>query len=57
MKEAVTREVTEHKETLGLAEDDSKAEVRKVLRKVDKRLLPMLTLLYLLSFLDRGNGM
>ena len=28
---------------------------RKVLRKMDLRLIPMLALLYLLSFLDRGN--
>ncbi|KAJ4181908.1 hypothetical protein NW767_013995 [Fusarium falciforme] len=27
----------------------------KVLRKIDWRLLPMLTLLYTLSYLDRGN--
>lgn len=27
----------------------------KLLRKVDLRLLPMLTTLYLLSYLDRGN--
>jgi hypothetical protein len=33
-----------------------KIETRKILRKVDKRLLPVLTLLYLLSFLDRGNS-
>jgi hypothetical protein len=32
------------------------AETKLILRKVDKRLLPVLTLLYLLSFLDRGNG-
>lgn len=30
-------------------------EVKRVLRKVDLRLLPMLTALYLLAFLDRGN--
>lgn len=30
-------------------------EVRRILRKVDYRLVPMLTLLYLLAFLDRGN--
>ncbi|TFY69078.1 hypothetical protein EVG20_g3300 [Dentipellis fragilis] len=30
-------------------------EDRELLRKVDKRLLPVLTLLYLLSFLDRSN--
>lgn len=28
---------------------------KKLLRKMDMRLLPMLTLLYLLSFIDRGN--
>lgn len=28
---------------------------KKVLRKMDLHLLPMVTLLYLLSFLDRGN--
>ncbi|KAH9042020.1 major facilitator superfamily domain-containing protein [Lactarius pseudohatsudake] len=37
---------------------DDKADTlqdRKLLRKVDLRLLPILTLLYLLSFLDRSN--
>lgn len=28
---------------------------KKILRKMDIRLIPMLALLYLLSFLDRGN--
>lgn len=31
------------------------AETKKILRKVDYRLLPVLALLYLLSYLDRGN--
>ncbi|KAL2427972.1 putative transporter [Exophiala dermatitidis] len=31
------------------------AETKRILRKVDYRLLPMLTLLYVLAFLDRGN--
>ena len=31
-------------------------EAKRILRKVDLRLLPCLTLLYLLSFLDRGNS-
>ncbi|KAH7083510.1 retrograde regulation protein 2 [Paraphoma chrysanthemicola] len=31
------------------------AEARAITRKIDFRLLPVLTLLYLLSFLDRGN--
>lgn len=30
-------------------------ETSKVLHKVDRRLLPMLALLYLIAFLDRGN--
>jgi hypothetical protein len=30
---------------------------KKLLRKLDLRLLPPLTLLYLLSFLDRSNGL
>jgi hypothetical protein len=29
---------------------------KRLLRKLDLRLLPPLTLLYLLSFLDRSNG-
>lgn len=29
---------------------------KKILRKLDLKLLPPLTLLYLLSFLDRSNG-
>lgn len=32
------------------------SETKKVLRKVDWRLLPMLTLLYVLSFIDRSNS-
>lgn len=33
----------------------SHIDEKKVLRKMDIRLIPMLALLYLLSFLDRGN--
>ncbi|KDQ62291.1 hypothetical protein JAAARDRAFT_454866 [Jaapia argillacea MUCL 33604] len=36
-------------------EDFDTPEDRRLLRKVDARLLPILTLLYLLSFLDRSN--
>ena len=31
-------------------------EVKKILRKIDWRVLPMLTLLYILSFIDRSNS-
>lgn len=48
--------VTEHG---GLDETDlpnyHDAETTRILRKVDYRLVPMLTVLYLLAFLDRGN--
>jgi hypothetical protein len=38
--------------------DSESAEIntRKLLRKLDLKLLPPLALLYLLSFLDRSNG-
>lgn len=32
------------------------AESARVLRKVDKRLVPMLSILYLVSFIDRSNS-
>ncbi|KIW22912.1 uncharacterized protein PV07_11160 [Cladophialophora immunda] len=35
--------------------DTSNVDSKKVLRKMDLRLIPMLAILYLLSFLDRGN--
>ena len=35
--------------------DFSMVDEKKTLRKMDIRLIPMLALLYLLSFLDRGN--
>lgn len=35
--------------------DFSDVDEKKVLRKMDIRLIPMLSLLYLLAFLDRGN--
>ena len=33
----------------------SEAEEKKLWRKIDLKLLPILTLLYLLSFIDRGE--
>lgn len=33
----------------------SNVDPKKILRKMDLRLIPMLALLYLLSFLDRSN--
>lgn len=34
----------------------SPEEAKRILRKVDYRLIPLLTLLYLLAFIDRGNS-
>jgi hypothetical protein len=45
-----------HHEAEKFGEQVDNSQVGAALRKVDRRLLPMLTLLYLLSFLDRGNG-
>lgn len=36
--------------------DYSDKEVKRILWKVDIRLLPMLSFFYLLAFLDRGNS-
>ncbi|TFK67364.1 MFS general substrate transporter [Pluteus cervinus] len=38
-----------------LSAEPSETEVRRVLRKMDTRILPLVSLLYLLSFLDRAN--
>lgn len=35
---------------------DDEAEANRVLRKVDFRLVPMLSLLYLVAFIDRSNS-
>lgn len=40
----------------GVGVDFSQVDEAKTLRKMDIRLIPALTVLYLLSFLDRGYG-
>ncbi|KAL1627218.1 hypothetical protein SLS56_006457 [Neofusicoccum ribis] len=45
---------TNNSEQNDVPEYDAK-ETKRILRKVDFRLLPMLTLLYVLSFIDRSN--
>lgn len=52
----------EHIQSGTLAADDAQflanftdAQRKKVLRKVDWRLVPMLLILYLISFIDRAN--
>lgn len=39
-----------------LADEHNGINEKALLRKLDMRLLPPLTILYLLSFLDRSNG-
>lgn len=38
-----------------IAEEYSPEEMRRLLRKVDMRVIPILAILYFLSFLDRGE--
>lgn len=49
-----------HKDIETVAEielpDFDQTEVKRILRKIDLRLLPVLTALYLMSFLDRSNS-
>ncbi len=40
-----------------IADDYAEINEKSLLRKLDYKLLPPLTILYLLSFLDRSNGM
>lgn len=53
--ERKTDETTEVFDPEFVGEDTSEVDPRKVLLKMDLHLIPMLALLYLLSFLDRGN--
>jgi hypothetical protein len=48
----VISDITEDRDTT----ENSKYE-KALVRKLDRHLLPVLTLLYLLSFLDRSNGL
>ncbi|CAK4030680.1 MFS general substrate transporter [Lecanosticta acicola] len=50
--EQVNATITREDVTL---ESFSHLDIKKILRKMDLRTVPVLTLLYLLSFLDRGN--
>lgn len=58
-KETLSRKdsiVSEKESQPGRPTDESRAVAeRKLVRKLDARLLPVLTMLYLLSFLDRSN--
>lgn len=55
-KEARRAAVNERVMTAGVTlESFAHLDEKRILRKMDLRLIPMLALLYLLSFLDRGN--
>jgi len=52
---SIHREHAATVEEEGLAQGYDAGETAKLLRKVDYRLLPVLSFLYLLAFLDRSN--
>ncbi|RTE69223.1 hypothetical protein BHE90_016399 [Fusarium euwallaceae] len=52
-EKGVVKPVTEHEEDT--LQEFSPAETKRLLRKLDWSLLPLLSMLYLLSFLDRAN--
>jgi hypothetical protein len=55
-KEELIREIDAKATAPGVTRESfNHIDEKKLLRKMDLRLLPMLTLLYLLSFIDRGN--
>lgn len=47
---------SENSQDITVVEDGSIINERALMRKVDLRLLPAVTILYLMSFLDRSNG-
>ena len=47
----------ENEESRANASVASDAELAKILRKIDYRIIPILAVLYLLSFLDRGKSL
>lgn len=56
VQEKETEEHASSTSSTGLeAVDSSGVDEKKTLRKMDSRLIPALAILYLLSFLDRGN--
>jgi hypothetical protein len=52
---ASLRENANNPEYDGIARQFDDGETRKLLRKVDWRVLPILSLLYLLAFIDKSN--
>lgn len=55
MKEKVELELIEDASQDSTPPDFSDIDEKKLLRKIDLRIIPLFTILYLLSFLDRGN--
>lgn len=51
---ALEKQDVDHAESASVFEEDT-IEAKRVLRKIDLRLLPLMILLYTLTFLDRVN--
>ena len=47
---------SEGSEDIAVVEDGSSINEKALIRKLDFKLLPAVTILYLMSFLDRSNG-
>ena len=47
---------SENSQDIASVEDGSAINERALIRRLDLRLLPAVTILYLMSFLDRSNG-
>jgi hypothetical protein len=54
-KEEQIRRIDALATSQGAATSFSDIDEKRILRKMDLKLLPILTVLYLMSFLDRGN--
>lgn len=50
-------EISDAEEARRMIESYTPEEAKRILRKVDYRLVPLLAVLYLLAFIDRGNSM
>lgn len=63
IRNSLEKETYQHDEGIENGEKDlindvvyDEKETKRILRKIDIRILPVLTLLYLMAFLDRGNS-
>jgi hypothetical protein len=56
-KEAVPRASGDFNDSRQFVDSFSPEEDSRIMRKIDYRLIPLLTILYVVSYLDRSNSM